>query len=77
MDDLLRLAARLIEAVALSHAFEQGNKRTAFFAGTAFLERNGATFSAPDSIEVARLVEDLVEHKISADVVSDTKGPEV
>ncbi|MGV0879658.1 type II toxin-antitoxin system death-on-curing family toxin [Martelella sp. FLE1502] len=40
-DDLVILTTMLMIAVGQAHAFEQGNKRTAFAAGIAFLRING------------------------------------
>ena len=39
--DLIAQAALLIEGIALTHAFVDGNKRTALAAGTIFLDLNG------------------------------------
>lgn len=44
--DLLRLAAAYVVGIAKNHPFVDGNKRTAFLAGTVFLERNGVAFGA-------------------------------
>jgi death-on-curing protein len=65
--DLVRLAAHLLHAVAMAHAFEDGNKRTAFFGAMLFLELNGCTVALPDTERVGELVTDLVEHKITRD----------
>lgn len=65
--DLVRLAAYLLHAVAMAHAFEDGNKRTAFFGALAFLETNGCVVALPDEVSIGQLVIDLVEHRISRD----------
>lgn len=39
--DALNLAVSYMEGIARAHAFEQGNKRTAFDAGFVFLNMNG------------------------------------
>jgi len=39
--DVCALCASLIFGIAKAHAFEQGNKRTAFYAGLFFIEMNG------------------------------------
>lgn len=41
MEDVVVLAVRLLFAIAESHAFVQGNKRTGFVAAVMFLEANG------------------------------------
>lgn len=43
------LAALLMFAVGQNHPFEQGKKRTGFYAGVAFLGRNGLNLALPDS----------------------------
>lgn len=40
------LAVALMVGVAANHPFQQGNKRTAFEGGLAFLRANGLRFSA-------------------------------
>jgi death-on-curing protein len=42
-EDLVTLGAELILAIARNHAFVQGNKRTGFAAGLAFIKINGFT----------------------------------
>jgi death on curing protein len=44
--DLCGLAAAYGHGIAKNHPFVDGNKRTAFLATTAFLERNGLEFTA-------------------------------
>jgi death-on-curing protein len=44
--DLITQAASLIVGLALAHAFSDGNKRLAAFAGAVFLRRNGLTITA-------------------------------
>lgn len=46
--DALNLAVSYMEGIAMAHAFEQGNKRTAFDAGFLFLNANGWTIH-PDA----------------------------
>ncbi|QIG68336.1 Fic/DOC family toxin protein [Rhizobium phage RHph_Y3_56_1] len=48
-EDLVRAFGTLLFAIAKAHAFEQGNKRTAFLAGAEFLAKNGATLIVPDN----------------------------
>jgi len=61
---LVRLAVRLIHAVAMAHAFEDGNKRTAFVGAKVFLDLNGATVALPDEILVGEWITEMIEHKI-------------
>ncbi|MBB3743753.1 death-on-curing protein [Rhizobium sp. BK591] len=57
---LLGAFGNLLFAIAKAHAFEQGNKRTAFYAAAEFLERNGATLIMPDDEFWASKIEDVV-----------------
>ncbi|MBB4255289.1 death-on-curing protein [Rhizobium sp. BK008] len=41
VDEVPALAAQLVLAVGKAHAFEQGNKRTAWAAGRLFIRNNG------------------------------------
>lgn len=63
--DLNKTACVLIRSLGRAHAFEQGNKRTAFFAGTTFLGLNGAYVDLPDTEMIARVFEDLILGKAS------------
>lgn len=46
--DILTLGIRLMLKIAQNHPFAQGNKRTAFIAGIAFIERNGLFVELPN-----------------------------
>lgn len=61
-DDLVVLAVRLMAGIAQSHAFEQGNKRTAFIAMVQFLIENGLDTSFDDIVSWADEVVRFVEH---------------
>jgi death-on-curing protein len=61
--DLVVLAVRLMAGIAQSHAFEQGNKRTAFTALRLFLLANGFDLGIDDSEAWADEVIGLVEHR--------------
>lgn len=52
-NDILTLGIRLMHSVAQNHPFVQGNKRTAFHLGNAFIERNGLFVELPDMETVA------------------------
>lgn len=62
-NDLVALAVRLMAGIASAHAFEQGNKRTAFVAFRLFVRANGFELTVEDSEEWADAVIGLVEHR--------------
>jgi len=66
-DDFVVLAVRLLAGIAQAHAFEQGNKRTAFIAMLRFLIENGLDVSFDDDETWADLVIELVEHRRTED----------
>ena len=49
--------------LAQAHAFEQGNKRTAFVAMVQFLNTNGYDLAIEDSLPWAEEIIRLVEHR--------------
>ena len=51
--------------LAQNHPFAQGNKRTAFGAGVAFMERNGFFVELPDIEQVADRFVDLTTGAMS------------
>ena len=57
------LAVRLMAGIAQAHAFEQGNKRTAFEALWHFLRLNGFDLAIDDSEAWAEPVISLIEHR--------------
>lgn len=61
--DLVVAFCNLLFAIAKAHAFEQGNKRTAFYAAAEFLAKNGATLIMPDDDFWASKIEDVVTGK--------------
>jgi death on curing protein len=63
-EDILVLAVSLMAGVARAHAFEQGNKRTAFAALRLFLRANGYDTRFDDTISWADEIIALVEHSI-------------
>lgn len=65
VDDVLLLTVYTMEAIAKAHAFEQGNKRTAFAAGSLFLENNGYLLKRPDGEEFAQAFVALVTNEIT------------
>ena len=62
-DDIVVLAVRLMAGIAQAHAFEQGNKRTAFEALWHFLRLNGFDLAIEDSEAWAEPVISLIEHR--------------
>lgn len=64
-EDVLVLGVVLMAGIARAHAFEQGNKRTAFEALWHFLRINGYDLSIDDSQPWADVVIELVEHRIA------------
>ena len=64
-EDLVALAVALLNGVARAHAFEQGNKRTAFAAMRLFLLANGYDTAFDDTVSWADEVIALVEHRSS------------
>jgi death on curing protein len=57
--DVVEQSALLLEAIALAHAFVDGNKRTAFYATRLFWRLNSITFTG-DQLELAQRLEHLV-----------------
>jgi len=64
-EDVLALAVVVLAGIARAHAFEQGNKRTAFAAMRLFLMANGYDTAFDDSISWADQVINLIEHRIT------------
>ncbi len=62
-DEIVVLAVKLMAGIAQAHAFEQGNKRTAFEALWHFLRLNGYELAIEDNETWAAAVIDLVEHR--------------
>jgi death-on-curing protein len=64
-EDIVVLAVTLMAGIARAHAFEQGNKRTAFGALRLFLRANGYDTKFDDTISWAEEIIALVEHRAS------------
>jgi death-on-curing protein len=62
-EDVVALAVALMAGIARAHAFEQGNKRTAFAAMRLFLRANGYDTGFDDTISWANEIIALVEHR--------------
>lgn len=66
-EDIVVLAVVLMAGIARAHAFEQGNKRTAFAAMRLFLRANGYDTAFDDTVSWAEEVIALVEHRSTED----------
>lgn len=63
--DVFQLAASYAEGIARNHAFVDGNKRTAFFVASDFLEQNGYELQGAVDQEHADMMVELGQGKIS------------
>ena len=63
--DMFQLAASYAEGISRNHAFVDGNKRTAFYAASDFLEQNGHELRAAKGHEHAEMMEQLGQGKIN------------
>ncbi len=70
-DDVVALAVQLMLGVARNHPFEQGNKRTAFLAGDAFIAINGYELMLPDDDSVADAFVDAITGAMSETAFTD------
>lgn len=75
--DMLVLAVRLMAGIAQGHAFEQGNKRTAFIAMVQFLNENGLDIGIEDIERWADAVIALVERRSTEEDFVRALGPYV
>ncbi|HTT79674.1 MAG TPA: type II toxin-antitoxin system death-on-curing family toxin [Stellaceae bacterium] len=64
-EDIVALSVLLLAGIARAHAFEQGNKRTAFGAMRLFLRANGYDTAFDDAVSWADRVIALIEHRLS------------
>jgi death-on-curing protein len=64
-EDPVVLAVTLMDGVSRAHAFEQGNKRTAFAAMRLFLRANGYDTTFNDTIDWADKMIELLQHKLT------------
>lgn len=74
-EDIVVLAVTLMAGIARAHAFEQGNKRTAFESLWHFLRINGYDLAIDDSQSWADAVIALVEHRTSEEEFVRTLRP--
>ncbi len=66
-EDIVVLAVALLAGISRAHAFEQGNKRTAFAALRLFLRINGYDTAFDDSICWADQIISLIERRTTED----------
>jgi death-on-curing protein len=64
-EDALCLAVTLCIGLLRNHAFQQGNKRTAFEAMVIFLNANGYDLDVPDGNTLAQIIIGVVNRVIS------------
>jgi death-on-curing protein len=62
-EDIVVLAVALMAGISRAHAFEQGNKRTAFAAMRLFLRINEHDTSFDDTVSWASEIIALIEHR--------------
>jgi len=62
-EDIVVLAVALMTGISRAHAFEQGNKRTAFAAMRLFLRANGHDTAFDDSVSWADEMIGLLGHR--------------
>lgn len=74
-DDAVSLATRLLFSLARNHAFEQGNKRTAFEATLIFLQNNGYRFEGPDDPSLALAMVAVIAHQLTEQAFEDMIRP--
>ncbi len=69
--DIFQLAASYAEGIARNHAFIDGNKRTAFFVASDFLEQNGYELQSAVNQEHADMMVELGQGKISREKAAE------
>lgn len=63
-------SACLLDGLAKSHAFQDGNKRTAWMGMVYYLEANGFRIRDMDAETSGGKVKDLVEHRIGLEAMT-------
>ena len=74
-EDIVVLAVRLLAGIAQAHAFEQGNKRTAFGSMWHFLRLNGYDLDIEDSDYWEGPTVELIEHRLSEEEFAERLRP--
>ncbi|WP_232631393.1 type II toxin-antitoxin system death-on-curing family toxin [Methylobacterium sp. Leaf118] len=67
--DRIVLAVLLAAGIAQSHCFQQGNKRTGFFAALLFIEMNGGDCGAVDTEALGKICEVVMLGDAPADAL--------
>jgi death on curing protein len=76
-DDILVLAVRYLAGIAQAHAFEQGNKRTAFGSMWHFLRLNGYDLDIEDSEYWEGPTVELIEHRLTEEEFAARLRPSI
>jgi death on curing protein len=74
-EDIVVLAIMLMAGVSRAHAFEQGNKRTAFAAMRLFLRANGYDTTFDDTVDWADEMVGLLERRLSEEEFAERLRP--
>jgi death-on-curing protein len=74
-EGLVVLAVMLMDGVSRAHAFEQGNKRTAFAAMRLFLRANCHDTNFDDTIDWADKMVALLEHDLTEEAFAELVRP--
>ena len=69
--DIFELAASYAEGIARNHAFVDGNKRTAFFVASDFLEQNGYELRSAVDQEHADMIVELGQGNITREEAAE------
>ena len=69
--DIFELAASYAEGIARNHAFVDGNKRTAFFVASDFLEQNGYELPSAVNQEHADMMVELGQGNITREEAAE------
>ncbi len=69
--DVYDKAAILLHELTCVHAFESGNKRTAFLSTKKFILKNGAKFNIPDTINNVKVMIGIRENYYSQNEIKE------
>ena len=69
--DIFQLASSYAEAIARNHAFVDGNKRTAFFVASDFLELNGYELQSAVDKEHTDMMVELAQGNVTREEVAE------
>jgi len=71
--DLKDISSYLLAHIAKGHPFNDGNKRTAYFASRFFLMKNGADFNGNNPQEVSSEIESVAQQPTMDDAMKKAK----